>query len=241
MPCAGSEGQECKEEYIGETERPMETRFREHHGNAMLPNGRTFASALRQHAHETGHTFDEKSITFLDRGRSKPELRVREACHIRTLGPSLNGGGGTAHDLPHIWDQTLKEIIKPPKQPEPQQQDMTETTTKKGWNSHKRGRPVGSKNKGGALKAIREHQERRRQESEQQGQNRNQNENTTQSENTQEEGETQNTEPKRKQGRPKGSKNKSKRGEGEKQPVMEGMTMRVTRARTRATLEEQKQ
>ena len=92
VPCAGGQDQPCGENYIGETERPMEVRFREHHGNAKLPNGQVFASAIRQHAHETGHTFREEDVTFLDKGGSKPELRVREACQIRTLEPSLNGG-----------------------------------------------------------------------------------------------------------------------------------------------------
>ena len=174
IPCAGGQDQPCGENYIGETERPMEVRFREHHGNAKLPNGQVFASAIRQHAHETGHIFREEDVTFLDKGNSKPELRVREACQIRTLEPSLNGGGGTAHDLPHIWDRTLKNLIKPPKPPKPQQQDAATTTTKRVWNSHQRGRPVGSRKKEGALKVISEHQERRRLEGQQQEQNQGQ-------------------------------------------------------------------
>ena len=70
----------------------MEVRFREDHGKARLLHGHAFASTLRQHTHETGHTFREEDITFLDKDKSKTELRVREACHRRTLNASLNGG-----------------------------------------------------------------------------------------------------------------------------------------------------
>jgi hypothetical protein len=55
--------QTCDACYIGETERAMETQFKEHHNKAKLPGSQDFASAIGQDSHVTGHHFRTDDMT----------------------------------------------------------------------------------------------------------------------------------------------------------------------------------
>ena len=91
---------DCDDEYIGESSRTFEERFREHL-KAPLPIYEEFTI--------TGHrtTIDNFSIV----GREDQNLirAIKEAIYIRVNNPSLNNNIGKYH-LPHIWDEVLLNI-----------------------------------------------------------------------------------------------------------------------------------
>ena len=88
---------DCDEEYIEESSRAYEERFKEHQ-KAPYP--------IYDHFNTTGHniTIDNSSIV----GREDQILNraIKEALYIRVNNPSLNGNIGKYH-LPHIWDEVL--------------------------------------------------------------------------------------------------------------------------------------
>jgi hypothetical protein len=103
IPCAGSANKPCAATYIGETERSMDTRFRENHNKAkstIKPPTGEYASAVRQHARITGHHFRPEDVTYLDREGNKMARGINEAIYTRALDPDLNRGGGLRYILP---------------------------------------------------------------------------------------------------------------------------------------------
>ena len=95
-PCQGqtSRGQ-CKETYIGETERTLKTRFLEH----RRPS--TTASEVSNHIHveSSGHFVDLDNVQILDRDSRWFERGVKEAVHIKANKPSLNKDGAGTNSL----------------------------------------------------------------------------------------------------------------------------------------------
>jgi hypothetical protein len=121
IPCAGSVNEPCAATYIGETERSMDTRFREHHKAKSLirpPTGE-YASAVGQHARTIGHHFRPEDVTYLDRESNKMARGIKEAIYTRTLNPVLNRGGGLRYILPPTYDTIINNTIRPPKPPSP--------------------------------------------------------------------------------------------------------------------------
>jgi hypothetical protein len=97
IPCAGNINNPCAATYIGETERSMDTRLKEHHNKAksqVKPLTDEYAPAVGQHACNTGHHFRPKDITYLDRESDKMAHGIKEAIYTRALDPPLKKGGG---------------------------------------------------------------------------------------------------------------------------------------------------
>jgi hypothetical protein len=97
IPCAGSNTNLCDVTYIGETERSMDTRFKEHHSKSkskIEPLTDKYASPVGQHARTTGHHFCPEDVTYLDRESDKLARGIKEAIYTRALNPALNKGGG---------------------------------------------------------------------------------------------------------------------------------------------------
>ena len=79
----------CTEQYIGESGRSLEDRYKEH---LKAP------SPIHQHTSTTGHPVSPDCFTIVD----------REAMYIKVNDPSLNRNLGKFL-LPPVWDQVLKD------------------------------------------------------------------------------------------------------------------------------------
>ena len=91
---------ECGKVYIGETERPMQDRIKEHDRDIQF--ARTETSAVSEHAHNTGHKPLWNELKFIDRDPHYYTRRVKEAIHIRLHPDNINRDSGIesvdAHD-----------------------------------------------------------------------------------------------------------------------------------------------
>lgn len=103
IECGGLTGTDCKESYIGETERNLKTRFLEH----RRPSSTTSEVAKHIHIESPGHKVDLEKVKILDREDNWFSRGVKESIYIRALKPSLNRDGGR-HNLPHIWDNVIR-------------------------------------------------------------------------------------------------------------------------------------
>jgi hypothetical protein len=142
-PCAGNINDPCTATYIGETERSMHIRLKEHHHKVTLPLSDEYASAKGQHARTTDHHED---ITYLAREGNKMARRIKEAIYARALDPPPNRGGGLQHLLPHAYDSIISVTIQPPKPPPPSALGSP-TPTFNINDSRPKGRPPGSRNR----------------------------------------------------------------------------------------------
>ena len=77
---------ECKEDYIGKTERIFHYRIQEHQRSPKT--GET--SSIHQHHLKTGHIIDFKGAKILDRADTDRKLQLKELLHIDKRQPSLN-------------------------------------------------------------------------------------------------------------------------------------------------------
>ena len=91
---------DCDDEYIGESARNFEKRFKEH---LKAP------SPIYDHLNISGHDVTIDSFTILGREDQNLLRTIAEALYIRANNPSLNRNNGKYH-LPHIWDEVLLNI-----------------------------------------------------------------------------------------------------------------------------------
>jgi hypothetical protein len=90
-PCAGKINDPCTATFIGEMERSMHIRLREHHNKVTLPLSNKYASALGQHARTTDHHFRPEDITYLVREGNRMAHGIKEAIYTRALDPPSTG------------------------------------------------------------------------------------------------------------------------------------------------------
>ena len=88
---------ECDEEYIGESSRNFNERFKEH---------QKAPSPIFDHYTTTGHDIKVENFTIVGKEDQNLKRAIKEAMYIRTNDPSLNRNVGKYH-LPHIWDEVL--------------------------------------------------------------------------------------------------------------------------------------
>ena len=88
---------DCDEEYIGESARNFEERFKEH---LKAP------SPIYDHLNTSGHALTIDNFSILGREDKNLMRTIKEALYIRVNNPSLNRNIGKYH-LPHIWDEVL--------------------------------------------------------------------------------------------------------------------------------------
>ena len=91
---------ECNEEYIGESSRTFEERFKEH---------QKAPSPIFDHFNTTGHSISVEHFNIVGREDQNLKRAIKEALYIRVNNPSLNRNVGKYH-LPHIWDEVLYNI-----------------------------------------------------------------------------------------------------------------------------------
>ena len=88
---------DCNEEYIGESSRTFEERFKEH---------QKAPSPIYDHSNITGHQVTIENFNIVGREDQNLSRAIKEALYIRVNNPSLNRNIGKFH-LPHIWDEVL--------------------------------------------------------------------------------------------------------------------------------------
>ena len=91
---------DCEDEYIGESARNFEERYKEH---LKAP------SPIHDHVNISGHNVTIDNFTILGREDHSLLRTIKEALYIRANNPSLNRNIGKYH-LPHIWDEVLFNI-----------------------------------------------------------------------------------------------------------------------------------
>ena len=93
---------ECDEEYIGETARTFEDRFKEHL-KAPFP--------IPDHSNTIGHTTNINNFSIVGREEQNLSRQIKESMFIMVNNPSLNKNIGKYH-LPHVWDEVLINNIE---------------------------------------------------------------------------------------------------------------------------------
>ena len=89
-------------EYIGESARTFEERFKEH----LKP-----PSPIFDHSNISGHAVTIDNFSIVGREDQNMKRAIKEALYIRKNNPSLNKNIGKYH-LPHIWDEVLVNITE---------------------------------------------------------------------------------------------------------------------------------
>lgn len=82
----------CGTVYVGETQRALVTRIREHQDACRLCN--TEKSAVAVHAWEAGHSPDSAGVKILDTASRKKELLVKKAIQLTPSKQLLNCDSG---------------------------------------------------------------------------------------------------------------------------------------------------
>ena len=91
---------DCDEEYIGESARNFEERFKEH---LRAP------SPIHDHLNISGHAVTIDNFSILGREDQNLMRTIKKALYIRVNNPSLNRNIGKYY-LPHIWNEVLLNI-----------------------------------------------------------------------------------------------------------------------------------
>ena len=91
---------DCDHEYIGESARNFEERFKEH---LKAP------SPIHHHINIFGHSVTIDNFSILGKEDQNLTRLTKEALYRRVNNPSLNKNVGKYH-LPHIWDEVLLNI-----------------------------------------------------------------------------------------------------------------------------------
>ena len=87
----------CDASYVGETERKLSTRFKEHHRSS---------SPVGHHVEFNKHSVSDASVSVLHKESDWFRRGVAEAIHIDQHSPILNRGR-ERHNLPKIYQQIL--------------------------------------------------------------------------------------------------------------------------------------
>ena len=84
---------DCDKEYIGESARTFETRWKEHKKRET--------SAIFQHCKDSGHHMDIENVTILETEPHQIKRKVKESIQIRRKKPQLNINEG--YDIPPVF------------------------------------------------------------------------------------------------------------------------------------------
>ena len=83
----------CDDEYMGETSRTFEERFKEHLKDP---------SSIHHHSNKTGHLTTKHNFQIIGREDHGTARTIKESIHIRVNNPTLNRNIGK-FNLHHIW------------------------------------------------------------------------------------------------------------------------------------------
>ena len=93
--------EECDATYVGETERRLQKRLKEHHRSS---------SPVGHHIEYNKHSISEEKVSVLHQEPNWFKRGVAEAIHIAQEDPILNRDRGR-HTLPSIYNQILSRDI----------------------------------------------------------------------------------------------------------------------------------
>ncbi len=102
IPC------QCGKVYVGETQRRLATRVKEHRD--ACTKGDTWKSAIAEHQWEEQHQVDWDSTRVLDRATRPIQLRVKEALHIQRTPANNRLNCDEGYELPGCWIATMKKL-----------------------------------------------------------------------------------------------------------------------------------
>ena len=109
--CKGdtTSNRQCRDIYIGETERNLKKRFLEHRRPSSVSS-----SEVAQHIHieSPGHSVDISDVRILDTEHRWFERGVKESIYIRAHNPTLNKDGGR-YQLPSVYNNMIKSHVPP--------------------------------------------------------------------------------------------------------------------------------
>ena len=88
---------DCPELYVGETERRLDARYKEHHRSS---------SPVGLHMEQRRHSIEEDNVSVLHKEVNWFRRGVAEAVHIQREAPTLNRGR-ERHTLPSIYQELL--------------------------------------------------------------------------------------------------------------------------------------
>ena len=109
IECEGrlNNGEQCKETYIGETERTLHKRFLEHRRPSSVSSSEV---ARHVHIESPGHEISQSGVKILARESDYKARGIKEAIYIRMHRPSLNEYQGR-YNLPPVWDGALQSGV----------------------------------------------------------------------------------------------------------------------------------
>ena len=100
IPCG-----DCDKVYIGETDRLIGERIKEHQRDVRL--SRVDSSAVAEHTWGAGHPPNWDGVQCVDQDQHWYTRRVKEAIHIRLNGHNINRDSGI--DIPGFWLPTIRQ------------------------------------------------------------------------------------------------------------------------------------
>ena len=98
-------GEECKEQYIGETKQVLQKRLYQHRRESTSGP----QSAVHLHLKASNHTFEDGEVKILSKEKRWFERGVKEAIFVKKENPSLNRNGGLRYYLPKCYNQIIKD------------------------------------------------------------------------------------------------------------------------------------
>ena len=95
----------CGEEYIGETQRALCVRMKEHRDAIRL--GHCSKSAIAEHVHQQSspHEIDWSTMRVIDGAKWTKERKIRESFHIQTRAAKINRDTGVERSM--VWNGAL--------------------------------------------------------------------------------------------------------------------------------------
>ena len=102
IPC------QCGKVYVGETQRRLETRVKEHRD--ACNKGDTGKSAIAEHQWDQQHQVNWEGTRVLDRASRSVQLRVKEALYIQKTPTNNRLNRDEGYELPGCWIATVKKL-----------------------------------------------------------------------------------------------------------------------------------
>ena len=132
----------CKDSYIGETGRKLQTRINEHKKESTQAEARPYTRSARQDSLGTFHksaitdhvsqqncVIDWEDIRIIDNESDRFNRWIKESIHIRKHGKNCMNRDFGNYQLSHIWDKVIS--VSQPAQPKAQSQSGAQSRARR--------------------------------------------------------------------------------------------------------------